>query len=373
MPKIKVIELIPSLGAGGAEHFVLDLCRCLDPARFEVLLVSFFGEEKSAPMYLDLIRRQPIRCLFLNKKDGLDPSILVKLNRLFKDEQPDVVHSNLYTAVYAMPVARRRRVPCCVHTVHTLAEKELPSTYQKILARYYRRGQLIPAAISGEVRESIARRYGLPEAQIPQIDNGVDLGRFHPASPSPADKTLAGKALSAPRFLCAGSLYPHKNHRLALQAFRLVRNQIPQATLTIAGDGPLREELEQTACELELDAAVSFLGTVDRIEEIMRGCDVFVLPSDYEGFGLVVAEAMACGLPAVATRSGGPENIIRDGLDGFLVPPGDAGQLAARMLDMCNPERRSLLAAQAVERARDFDLARTVSAYEQLFKAHLSP
>ena len=102
MPKIKVIELIPSLGAGGAEHFVLDLCRCLDPARFEVLLVSFFGEERSAPMYLDLIRRQPVRCLFLNKKDGLDPSVLIKLNRLFKAERPDVVHSNLYTAVYAM-------------------------------------------------------------------------------------------------------------------------------------------------------------------------------------------------------------------------------------------------------------------------------
>ncbi len=378
MPKIKVIELIPSLGAGGAEHFVLDLCRCLDPARFEVLLVSFFGKERSAPMYLDLIRRQPVRSLFLNKKDGLDPSVLIKLNRLFKAERPDVVHSNLYTAVYAMPVANHRGVRCCVHTVHTLAEKEMPPAYQKILARYYRRGRLIPAAISGEVRESIARRYGLPEAQIPQIDNGVDLSRFHPASPSPADKaladkTLAGKALSGPRFLCAGSLYPHKNHRLALQAFRLVRDKIPQATLAVAGDGPLRAELEQAARELGLGAAVSFLGTVERIEEVMRGCDVFVLPSDYEGFGLVVAEAMACGLPAVATRSGGPENIIRDGLDGFLVPTGDAGRLAARMLDACNPDRRPLLAARAVERARGFDLARTVSAYEQLFKAHLSP
>ncbi len=152
-----------------------------------------------------------------------------------------------------------------------------------------------------------------------------------------------------------------------------MRDKIPQATLAVAGDGPLRAELEQAARELGLGAAVSFLGTVERIEEVMRGCDVFVLPSDYEGFGLVVAEAMACGLPAVATRSGGPENIIRDGLDGFLVPTGDAGRLAARMLDACNPDRRPLLAARAVERARGFDLARTVSAYEQLFKAHLSP
>ncbi len=373
MPKIKVIELIPSLGAGGAEHFVLDLCRCLDPARFEVLLVSFFGKERSAPMYLDLIRRQPVRCLFLNKKDGLDPSVLIKLNRLFKAERPDVVHSNLYTAVYAMPVANHRGVRCCVHTVHTLAEKEMPPAYQKILARYYRRGRLIPAAISGEVRESIARRYGLPEAQIPQIDNGVD-----PAVSTPPPLPPRTRPLQARRFPGRGSSAraastPHKNHRLALQAFRLVRDKSPQATLAVAGDGPLRAELEQAARELGLGAAVSFLGTVERIEEVMRGCDVFVLPSDYEGFGLVVAEAMACGLPAVATRSGGPENIIRDGLDGFLVPTGDAGCPAARMLDACNPDRRPLLAARAVERARGFDLARTVSAYEQLFKAHLSP
>lgn len=367
MPKIKVIELIPSLGAGGAEHFVLDLCRRLDPDRFEVLLVSFFSEEKGAPMHLELIGRESIRCQFLNKKEGLDPAIFFKLTRLFKAERPDIVHSNLYTAVYAMPPARRCGVRCRVHTVHTLAEKEMPPAYQKILARYYRKGRLVPVAISGEVRESVARRYNLPEARVPQIDNGVDLSRFHPAS-----SFLEPKALSAPRFLCVGSLYPHKNHRLALQAFRLVRDKMPQATLAVAGDGPLREELEQTARRLGLGDAVSFLGTVGRIEEAMRGCDVFVLPSDYEGFGLVVAEAMACGLPAVATRSGGPENIIRDGTDGFLVPPGDAGQLAAGMLAACAPERYTALAARAVERARAFDLARTVSSYERLFQDLLS-
>lgn len=365
MKKIKVMELIPTLGAGGAEHFVLDLCRYLDKDRFEVLLVSFFSPEKSAPMYLDLIEKKHIRCIFLNKKEGMDLSMFQKLTRLFRQERPDVVHSNLYTAVYSMMPARRCKVPCCVHTVHTLAEKEMPALYQKILAHYYRRGQLIPVAISGEVQQSIVKRYGLSEKQVPRIHNGVDFDRFYP------QKGNQERNFLSPRFICVGSLYPHKNHKLLLHAFQLLHKKIPGAVLTIAGDGPLKAELEQEAEGLGIAGAVSFLGTIARVEEVLRQQDIFVLSSDYEGFALVVVEAMACGLPAVATRSGGPESIIQDGQNGFLVPVGDAEAMANRMAELCSEDRYRLFSRRAVDRAQDFGVLRMTSEYERLFVDHI--
>ncbi len=138
----------------------------------------------------------------------------------------------------------------------------------------------------------------------------------------------------------------------------------------IFGEGPLRAALEAQIDALKLTARVKLPGTIEAPAAALRQADLFALPSRYEGFGLAMVEAMACGLPVVATRlPAGPAQIIRDGVDGLLVPAEDPEALACALGDlMGDPARRENLGRQAAEAARRFDLPRVIEAWQSLLE-----
>lgn len=252
------------------------------------------------------------------------------------------------------------RVPHIVHTVHTLAQKELGFLHKKLISYFYHHQKLVPVAISPAVKKSIAEVYKLSPNKIITINNGVEISRFlNCRNKTPHDDI---------RFISVGRFSKDKNHRLLINAFHKVHKEYPSSSLYLLGDGVLRPQINNQILELGLSDCIFTPGVVMNIEDYFKKSDIFVLSSDYEGFGLVLIEAMSAGLPVIATKSGGPQDIITDGNEGYLTEVGDEAMLAERMVSLIeSASTRTDMSLKAISRAADFDISKTVLQYEELF------
>lgn len=189
-------------------------------------------------------------------------------------------------------------------------------------------------------------------------------------APPPSPAATADKDASQ-RLVAMGRLFPIKGFDLLLEAFATASLQAPGWTLDIWGEGPERKALEDQAKGLGLAERVHFPGLTEAPFEVMRAADLFVLPSRAEGFPNVLVEAMACGLPVISTDFGGAaREIVRDGVDGVLVPREDAGALATTLIRlMSDPEARARLSARAGEVVHRFSSERVVALWERTLDA----
>ena len=189
----------------------------------------------------------------------------------------------------------------------------------RIARRVYQRSKRV-ICISEAVREAVLQGMG-NGCRTSVVYNGVDPKVFSPAESSKAEDL---------RLLSVGNLIPIKGHDVLLRAFTQIAPEFPSLTLDVIGDGPERKRLNQLAHELGVSNRVQLLGRQSRqkVTEAMRRCTVFALPSSYEGLGCVYLEAMSSGRPAIACRGQGISEIIRQGVNGFLVGPGNDKELA---------------------------------------------
>jgi glycosyltransferase involved in cell wall biosynthesis len=213
----------------------------------------------------------------------------------------------------------------------------------------------------------LARRFA-PDVAVAVIPNGVDTATFHPAPPSPPDNGPV-------RLLAVGRLVQQKGLDVLLTA--LARPGLERVELDIVGDGERRPDLERQASQLGLMARVRFLGWMDRdhLAEVYRRADVFVLPSRDEGMPNVVLEAMASGLPVIASRIAGACDMVVDGETGLLLPPDDAGALAAAVARLAGdaPTRQSFGRAGRERVERLYSWGSAARAYLDLFAALPGP
>jgi glycosyltransferase involved in cell wall biosynthesis len=236
---------------------------------------------------------------------------------------------------YTLPVAS-----CAmVHTVHNVALREVDAIGRLIHRIGYKRG-VIPVAVAEEVARTFRQTYGFEPATI---HNGIDTSRYQRAPKSSPDVIIISVA----------RLEPQKNPELLVDAFK----RLPERTrLLLVGDGSLRPSWPR----------VELLGARTDIPELLAQADIFALASDWEGHPIAVMEAMAAGLPVVATAVGGVPEIVGDA--GILVPPRDVDALHSELAALvADPARRTELSHRARERAKRFDVAHMVSAYEDLF------
>lgn len=257
--------------------------------------------------------------------------------------RPDIIHvHNAWLAGTAvMPLATAERIPYCL-TEHST---------------YYARN-LIPVRHFPALREVYAQASATLVVS-PSLGALLTEKRLLPAGwrylPNVLDPIFEGAEVPPPaasgrkQFLNIAELTEKKGQTYLLQAFALAFKADPEASLVVAGEGDLREELHAEAARLGITGQVTFTGRIDREEVLsrMQACDVFVLPSLVETFGVVVIEAMACGKPVVATICGGPENILREE-HGRLVPPADAKALASAMSEIA--ENRDRFDSSAIRR-----------------------
>lgn len=307
--EMKILQVIPYFCFGGAETMCENLTYALKNQGHEVTVVSLYQERTPISQRME---ETGVRILYLDKKLGLDVSMVPKLFRIMKAEKPDVVHTHLDVIKYAVAAAKLAGVPRCVHTVHNVAEKEAEGRAQKTInGFYFRRGWSVPVALSPEVRSSVVSFYGLPKERVPVVYNGVDLSRCLPKESYSAGETF--------RILHIGRFNEQKNHGLLLRVFQRLSQEIPGLSLELIGEGELRQEVECRTKELGIRDRVTFLGSRSNVYPYLQKADLFLLPSKYEGIPMTIIEAMGTGLPIVATAVGGVPDMLKNGEDGLTV------------------------------------------------------
>ena len=308
---MKIMQVIPYFCFGGAEIMCENLTYALKNAGQEVFAVSLYDDRTPIAQRME---EAGIRIEYLDKKLGLDLSMVSKLAKMIRREQPDVVHTHLDVIKYATMAARLAGVKNCVHTVHSLADREAGGRVQKLInGFYFRRGWSVPVALTPEVQASVSEFYDLPLPRVPVIFNGIDLSRCVPKTSYETKDTVT--------ILHVGRFDVPKNHAGLLEAFRLLLETHPQCRLRLVGDGDLRPDMEALAREKGIGAFVEFCGMQSNVYPYLHDADIFTLPSVYEGNPMTIIEAMGTGLPIVASRVGGIPDMISDGESGLLVEP----------------------------------------------------
>lgn len=363
MSRVRVLQLLPSLGMGGAERLAVHLARSLDPQRFEVKVVSMFGPTDSD--LSEMLSSRSIPLEYLDKRPGFDGSMVTKLHRTFRRFSPDVAHSHLRVLQYALPAFVGSGVTARVHTFHNVAQKEAKWSGRMIQRLAFKSG-VTPVAISDEVARTVQAVYKISPLTIP---NGIPVADYRDNSAAGTNlRESLGLSANDFVFVCVANLSQAKNHALLLSALKEVVAASPQKImLLLVGDGPLRPAL--TSAASELGNAVRFLGRRTDVPAILAAADAFVLASDYEGNPLAVMEAMAAARPVVATAVGGIPELISDGVDGLLVQPGSPEGLAAGMIKLAsNPNLASALGTAASETARArFSIDAMANSYGELY------
>ena len=366
MNRLKVAHIVPMLGPGGAERVAVDIVKGVDRQRFEPMVISIW---RRLECDLDcLLDDSDLFVVYLGKGWGFDGRIYHRLHRVLKHCRPDIVHTHLHMLRYALPSLLLLRNVSSLHTVHNLAEREVEPRARCIQSYALNHG-VVPVAVSEEVAISLKHLYGIQQCHV--VPNGIPIDAFaHPRTARKEWRAQEGFRDDQVLFVCVARFSPQKNHELLLKAFAQGPASDRSAHLVLIGDGVLREQVKEQAKDLALNGQIHFLGLRNDISDALRATDVFVLSSEWEGNPLSVMEAMASGLPIVSTAVGGVPDLLANGREGFLVPPGDVTGFSGSMTYLLRDvgTRRSMGKAAAQRAKQDFDVSRMVRSYEQLYE-----
>jgi glycosyltransferase involved in cell wall biosynthesis len=304
------------------------------------------------------VRQRPMQGEF-------DPLAVAWLSRLIHEERPHILHYHTSHAVTLGTLARLgRRGPVAVATRRTSFPTRRNPLFR--LKFSYRLDRVI--AVSGSIRDDMVEA-GLPAERITVVHSGIDLARFR----QPADGAEFRREMEVPAehllLGCVGALAPQKGHGDLVQVLARLSDRFPNLHLAILGKGDMQEEILDEARNLGIGDRVHLAGFREDIPAANAAFDVAVLPSlAGEGSPAVVKEAMAAGVPVVATRIGGVAEILEDGRQGILVPPGDADALAAALESLlADPARRRNLGEAGKVRAEEFSMERMIRRTEEVY------
>jgi glycosyltransferase involved in cell wall biosynthesis len=370
---VKICVVIPSLAGGGAERVAVTVLSALDPSRYERVLYLFSGEG----VYFD--RLDPGVQVVVAKQRSWQARMR-ELARFLRAARPDIVMpflSYFITASAARWAGSRARIVFNQGTPTTGFLNDPDFSWRGPVRRrvfaavtrfFYTRADAVVVTSEG-VGNDLVTRYGVPREKIRVLHNPVDLSAItHLATESIADAVLPP---TRPVIVSAGRLAAVKNYPLLIDAVSELSKHIPVDTW-ILGDGDERERLARRAVGKGLQDSVWFLGFQTNPWRFIARASAFVLTSTYEGFGNVLIEAMACGVPVVATRSPGTVEIIEDGANGLLVDH-DAKAVAGAVERLIRDVGlRQRIIAQARSSVEHYGVPRVAERYDQMFRELLA-
>ncbi|MEZ5504078.1 MAG: TIGR03088 family PEP-CTERM/XrtA system glycosyltransferase [Halioglobus sp.] len=374
-----VAHLIYALSTGGLENGLVNIINRTPPGRYRHVIICI----TTADEFAERITAKDVRVIQMRKPPGQSPGFYLRLWRLLRELRPEIIHSRNLAALEAQlaglgcPGVRR------VHGEHGREINDLDGRNWKYLAlrRVMRLFIHRYIAVSRDLQQWLLDVVGVAPGSLQQIYNGVDFDRFSPGSVKPLallpphwqgldDMLLAGTV---------GRLTPVKDQQLLLRAIAELRKTRPdvfrRVRVVLVGDGPLRQALADTVRDLDLGQQVWLAGDRDDVPELLAAMDLFVLPSLAEGISNTVLEAMACGLPVIATAVGGNVELVEEGFNGRLVPVGDARALALALGQLLQDEsERRRLGNNARQRVLErFEWGRCVDAYLAVYDGLLQP
>jgi L-malate glycosyltransferase len=366
--RIRVLHTVGNLELGGGQKLVALVAGALDPERFDVAVLSFgppgpYGERlanKGVPV-IDLGLVRPLRS---NRPSTVFRAAVI-LVRTVVFGGWDIVHTHMFlSSVVVTPLARLGRARA-FGTTHRIYYGRVQPLVERLLAHLQER----IVVDSHAVGEILRARTHIPSDKYVVIHNGVDLDELaNPPSRKDARRAL-GLPGNAVVIAEVAHLVEHKGQRHLIEAVTQLESAFPDVILLIVGDGPDRGALEEVVRRHDLEKRVVLTGARSDLLNVLAATDVLALPSTFEGFGIVQAEAMYLGIPVVATNHGGSTEVVDDGVTGFLVPFGDVDALADRLSRLARDDQRRA-AMGAAGRARVlalFTSERMAESYDRLY------
>jgi sugar transferase (PEP-CTERM/EpsH1 system associated) len=362
-----IVHIIQHLSMGGLENGLVNIINHTPLGRYRHAIVCLSHYSEFRERLID--RTVPV--IALGRRPGTDPISYLRLWRLLRALSPDIVHTRNLGALDSVVVARAAGVPIRVHGEHGWDMHDLHGRNRKynVYRRACRPFVSKYIAVSADMKRWLQDTVGVPEGRVLHICNGVDTAKFRPARDA---RGVLPPGFATPQAIIIGTvsrLQPVKDQVTLARAFCALLHARPElhehARLVIVGDGPAAGEIRKLIDAAGLGGFVWMPGARPDVADLMRAMDVFVLPSLNEGISNTILEAMASGLPVVATRVGGNPELVDEGRTGELCAPRDVEALA-RALEcyVTDADRRRAHSEAARRRAVErFSLERMVERY----------
>lgn len=367
-----VVHLIYALGTGGLENGLVNIINRAPPQRYRHAIVCL----TTADAFAGRITAQGVPVITLDKAPGHDLALHWRLFRLLRRLRPAILHSRNIAALEMQAIGWLVPGVRGVHGEHGRDIHDLDGSNKKY--RLLRRllSPLISRfiTVSMDLHDWLVGDVGIPGRKVVQIYNGVDQARFSARSEQVPDHLPAGFLPPGGILIgTVGRLATVKDQRTLLAAFARLGERLPamrpRLRLVLVGDGPLHDELAADARALGIEPQLWMPGDRDDVPTLLALMDIFVLPSLAEGISNTILEAMASGLPVVATATGGNPELVKDGDNGYLVPVADADALADRLQQMLEDlEGSRAMGRRGRERVeQEFNWDRTVDRYLSIY------
>ncbi|MGJ5816561.1 glycosyltransferase [Paludibaculum fermentans] len=374
----RILMFLTSLDdEGGAEVQVVQLAIRLHSRGWKVMVVSMLRPQSAEAR----LRSAGIPVLGLNMKPSVpDPRAMLRLRRIVTGFKPHILHAHMaHASLMARSLRLVTRIPRLICTLHGArmyntrgqgwAMRELAHRLTDPLAD-------LTTAVSREAAAHYTAASTVSDKRMSVVYNGIDCERYNfdagMRMMMRSELGLTGQFV----WLAAGRLQQVKDFPTMLRAFALACDVRPDSLLLIAGDGVMKQELQQLAADLRIDSKVRFLGRRKDVPALMNAADGFLLTSLFEGLPLVLLEAAASKLPAVATNTGGNPEALVDGRTGYLAEVGNAASIAASMLRLCQQPQAELQTMQQAARNHaetNFEFSGIVRQWERVYEEVIAP
>ena len=322
---------------GGVEKVVLDLSRRLANHGHDVMVLTFNIPKTKEEETFHGIKIVRVKAFDLSKVIGLQSAIsfniFKKLKKIVDEFKPDIIHTHnhfFFSTLVGMLVKKRYNI-CTICTIHNGSVKDISGklsiiikTYEKIILRLINNNSELVITGSQKLYEN-GKKLGIDSNRMIVIPNAVEFSFYH------QNRTYSNRPR---KVLFVGRLFSLKGPQLLIKAARLVIKKIPDTEFFIVGDGPMREKLVDMVKKYNLSKNVVFCGELTDVRKKMKDSDLYVRPSLLEGFPYGVLEAMASGLPVIATKIGGTPDLLTHEKTGYLVKPGNINDLANAMINL---------------------------------------
>lgn len=362
--KIKIIHITHSLEIGGAEILILDLCRKIDKSLYEPVVCSLSPGGALAEDF----KKNGIQVYYTEKKEGKDVQIFYKLYRLFKKIRPDIIHSHLsYMWLYSTIPAKLAGVKGIVLTEH--ANLMTPSILYCFLSRVTQKITDYIVTNSKQIKYFLIEHEGLNNKNIVIIPNGLDLNAYSCSGNRIKIQEELGLSEDDSVIGFVSRLQAPKDHYTLLDAIEKMLVINKKVKLLLVGNGMEENNIKNYIESKGLTECVLMLGYRRDIPDLLSCMEIFVLSSKKEGQSIAIMEAMAMGLPVVATASGGTPELVDNEITGILVSPCDSDALARALLRLIEDKQLSNSLGNAGKQYMQerYDIDIVIKQYQELY------
>lgn len=358
---VKVLQVIDSLEISGAEVLLADLVPFFQQHGIDL---SMFLLNSTGSHLERKLENMGVCFLSTVQANVYSPMHILRLARQL--HHFDLIHVHLFPAQLwvAMAKSLTNKRTVLITTEHSTYNYRRKAWFRPIDKWMYSQYSAI-ACISQDALSALIDWVPDIAGKATVIPNGINLEKIVTARAASKSKILLDD--SRPVILSIGRLQPQKDHAAALRAI----TKIPDAQLVIVGVGEMRQQLEQLAFSLGITERVHFLGRRLDVPELIKMADIYVQSSNFEGFGIAALEAMAGGLPVIASDVPGLNHVVEGA--GILFPPGDADALAEAISSLLSSqELRSKLSQAGMEKAKEFSIEKTAELYIELYQRYVN-